>query len=117
MSIDFICKLYGLSHVHGVITVCMLGYYNDMLVQASFVFLDPMTSRPSLQHTRAVFRHFNCPLVDDPNAACSTHCYSVAVEQYWPKSSAVTRTGVCLTTYPKTEQILHFAIYKPRLDY
>ena len=53
VSIDFICKIYGKGPVHGVITVCMLGYYNDVLIQVSFVFLALMTSCPSLQHARA----------------------------------------------------------------
>ena len=42
------------------------------------------------QASPSVFRHFDCPIMDVPNAAC----YSVAVERFWHKSSAVTRTGV-----------------------
>ena len=77
MSIDFMCKIYIISTVHGDITVCMLGYYNNIFIQASFVFLDPMTSCHSLQH-------FDRPIIDDPKIACSKHCYLVAVEQFRP---------------------------------
>ena len=30
------------------------------------------------QASPSVFRHFDCPIIDDPSASCSTHCYSVA---------------------------------------
>ena len=47
-SIDFYNAKYmaKISTVHGVITVCMLRYYNNMLLQASNVFVDPMKSCP-----------------------------------------------------------------------
>ena len=84
VSIDFTMRRL----IHSDITVCMLGYHSNVAIKAFFFFLVPMTSCHPLQHAKAghpsVFRHFNCPVVDDPNATCSTHCYSVAVERFRP---------------------------------
>ena len=70
------------------------------------------------QASPSVFRHFDRPIIDDPSAACSTHCYSVAVERFSDESSAVTRPRVCLTAYQvKPNRSLQFVIYEPWSDY
>ena len=87
-----------------------------------FLFLDSMTSCHSLQHARAGLPLGISPLWPSDYwwpqrrlfyALLFGSCRTISAE-----SSAVTRTGVCLTAYQvKPNRSLCFAIYEPRSDY